>query len=89
MEVDTEAAPPAAGGNPVVDAIFKDLKRTKKSVAIVEFLASQAGNDLTVDQIVAGADLDKIQVSSWLAATMKSVPGLTKVSRGVYKFVPA
>lgn len=69
-------------------AIFKDLKRTEKSVTIMTFLVNEQGKDLTVEQIVNGTKLDKTQISSWLAITGKTIKGLENVKRGVYKFTP-
>ena len=68
-----------------LDKIFENLKRTEKSLIVVKFLITQAGKELTVDDIVTGTKLDKTQVASWLAATSESIAGLEKVKRGVYK----
>lgn len=97
VEPTPEPAPePPAAAAPVVALlpeatlaeIFKDLKRTEKSVTIMTFLVGEQGKDLTVEQIVNGTKLDKTQISSWLAITGKTIKGLENVKRGVYKFTP-
>ena len=70
----------------IIDKIFENLKRSAKSVTIVEYLVVNAGKELTVDDLVKGTKLEKPQVANWLSQTGESITGLTKVKRGTYRF---
>ena len=71
-----------------LDIIFRDLKRTQKSVNIVKFLVQNSGAELTFDELAAGAGITKNDLSSWMAVTSPRIPAITRPSRGVYKFNP-
>ena len=70
----------------LIAAVFKDLKKTSNSVAIVEFLTSKPDQDLSIEDIVKGSKLEKATVAAWLAQTGKTVKAVTKADRGVYRF---
>jgi len=72
----------------ILNHIFKDLKRTRKSESIIRYLVQNSGAELTTDQLTAGAGLTKNDLSSWMAMTGQRIPAITRPSRGVYKFNP-
>lgn len=79
---------PALDEERMLDIVFKNLKRTQKSLSIVRYLVQNSGNELTVDELSAGASVPKNDLSSWLAVTGNKIPAITRPSRGIYKFNP-
>jgi hypothetical protein len=76
------------GEQTLIDQIFKDLKKTHKSEAIIKYMVQNSGIDLTVDQIAQGASITKQELTSWLSQTAKKIPAIENTSRGIYKFNP-
>lgn len=68
----------------VIDKIFKELKRTGKSVKIITALAS-TGEDMSIGEIATATGFDKNDVSSWLSGTAKNVTGVERSGHGKYK----
>jgi hypothetical protein len=80
--------PPVLDESQIMDIVFKDLKRTQKSLSIIKYLIQNSGVDLTVDQIAIGASVTKLDLSSWLSMTGTKIPAIVRVSRGCYRFNP-
>ena len=69
-----------------VEKIFETLKRTAKSSAIVEYMASKAGTTMTVEEIAKGSGCDAVAVRNWLGQTAPDIKNVKKTGRGVYTF---
>jgi hypothetical protein len=72
----------------MMNIVFKEIKRTHKSESIVRYLVQNSGTELTIEQLTAGASINRNDLSSWLAQTGSRIAAITKPSRGVYKFNP-
>ena len=85
---EAEELPVISTSDDALDTIFRTLKRTSKSEKILKYLIDNAGTDMTIEQLMVGASINKNDLSSWLAQTGKKIPAITNPSRGVYKFNP-
>jgi len=72
----------------ILNIIFKDLKRTEKSLKIVKFLVQNAGTELTADEVSEGTAITKNDLSSWFSMTGNRIPAITRPSRGCFKLNP-
>jgi hypothetical protein len=71
----------------IVDAVFKDLKATKNSLAIIRYLAANADKDVKIADIAEGSKLENTVVSAWIAQTSERVKAFESTDkRGIYRF---
>ncbi len=71
----------------IEEAIFKNLKKSAKSSAIINFMLDNMDKELTLAQIAEGSEVDNKAVSIWLGTTAKdSIKAIKNVGRGVYIF---
>ena len=82
----TPATPVKVDTKATVDKIFEKLKRTTKSAAIVEYMASRNGNTMTVEEIAKGSGYDARAVNNWLGQTAPDIKNVKKTGRGIYTF---
>ena len=71
----------------IMDAVFKKLKKTAKSEAIVGYFLDNIDKEVTVDDIATGSGQDKPGIGPWLSNIGKTIKGITKTGkRGCYMF---
>ena len=70
----------------IEEAVFDKIKRTGKSINIINFFITNKDKDLEVPEILKGTKLSSSDFGSWVQGTGSSIKAVTKVSRGVYRF---
>ena len=85
-KVAAPAAPPADDLKvKITEKIFEDLKRTQKSIVLVDVFAKNPGVEITTEDIRKASGLTDNDVNSWLNQTGTKIKALTKPGRGRWK----
>ena len=69
----------------ITEKIFEDLKRTQKSIVLVDVFAKNPGVEITTEEIRKSSNLTDNDVNSWLNQTGTKIKALTKPGRGRWK----